>query len=131
MRMRGEIAPQIAAQQYQDELDLLATQHREEMYRHDLILLGVGEDGHTASLFPDTAALGETTQRIVANYVPKLKSWRITFTYPLINCARHVCFLMNAKKQPALIENIITGDTRYPAAQVNPTNGKLTWILSE
>jgi 6-phosphogluconolactonase len=131
MRMRGEIEPSLAAQQYQDDVDLLATQRGEKIYRHDLILLGVGEDGHTASLFPDTAALNETTQRVVANFVPKLDAWRITFTYPLINHARHVCFLVNAKKQPELIERIIDGDREYPAARVNPTSGKLTWILGE
>ena len=131
MRMRGEIDPQIAAQQYQDDVDLLATQRGEQIYRHDLILLGVGDDGHTASLFPESAALTETTERVVANFVAKLNAWRLTFTFPLINHARHVCFLMNAKKQPELIESIINGDAKYPAAQVNPTAGKLTWILGE
>jgi 6-phosphogluconolactonase len=131
MRMRGEIDPQIAAQQYQDDVDLVATQRGEQIYRHDLILLGVGDDGHTASLFPETAALNETTQRVVANFVPKLSAWRITFTFPLINHARHVCFLVNAKKQPELIERIINGDAQYPAARVNPSAGKLTWFLGE
>src|SRR5207244_13621026 len=125
MRMRGEIDPQIAAQQYQDDLDLLATQHGEQMYRHDLILLGLGDDGHTASLFPGSAALNETSQRVVANFVAKLNAWRLTFTFPLINHARHICFLVNAKKQPELIESIINGDTQYPAARVSPTHGKL------
>jgi 6-phosphogluconolactonase len=129
MRMRGEIEPQLAAQRYQDDVDLLARQRGEQIYRHDLILLGVGDDGHTASLFPGTAALSEMTQRVVANFVPKLNTWRITFTYPLINHARHVCFLVNAKKQPELIEKIIGGDKQYPSARVNPANGKLTWIL--
>ena len=131
MRMKGEIEPQLAAQQYQDDLDLLATQRGEQSYRHDLILLGVGDDGHTASLFPGSAALNETNQRVVANFVAKLNAWRITFTYPLINHARHVCFLVNAKKQPELIEKIIGGDQQYPAARVNPTAGKLTWFLGE
>ena len=131
MRMRGEIEPHLAAQQYQDDVDLLASRRGEEIYRHDLILLGVGDDGHTASLFPDTAALAEMKQRVVANFVPKFNTWRITFTYPLINHARHVCFLVNARKQPELIEKIIAGDTKYPSARVNPTNGTLTWILGE
>src|SRR5256714_5133203 len=131
MRMRGEIDPQIAAQQYQDDVDLLATQRGEQIYRHDLILLGLGDDGHTASLFPETAALNETMRRVVANFVPKLNTCRRTFTFPLINHARHVCFLVNAKKNQKLIEAVITGDQQYPAARVNPTSGKLTWILGE
>jgi len=130
-RMRGEIDPQIAAQEYQDGLDVLATQSGEMIYRHDLILLGVGDDGHTASLFPDTAALEEKTRKVVANFVPKFDSWRITFTYPLINQARHVCFLVNANKNPALLEKILDGDQQYPSARVAPANGDLTWILGE
>ena len=129
MRMRGEIEPHLAAQQYQDDVDLLATQRGEQIYRHDLILLGVGDDGHTASLFPESAALTETTERVVANFVAKLNTWRETFTFPLINHARHVCFLVNAKKQSELIERIINGDAKYPAARVTPTHGKVTWIL--
>jgi len=130
-RMRGEIDPQIAAQEYQDGLDVLATQCGEMIFRHDLILLGVGDDGHTASLFPETAALEEKTRRVVANFVPRFDSWRITFTYPLINQARHVCFLANANKNPALLEKILDGDQQYPSARVAPANGDLTWILGE
>src|SRR5689334_3849882 len=131
LRMRGEIDPQIAAQQYQDELDLLATQRGEQLYRHDLLLLGLGPDGHTASLFPETAALNETDRRVIANFVPKFNSWRLTFTFPLINHARHVCFIVNANKNADLIEDVIKGDPKYPASRVNPSSGQLTWILGE
>jgi 6-phosphogluconolactonase len=130
-RMRGEIDPQIAAQEYQDRLDRLAGERGEAVYRHDLILLGIGDDGHTASLFPGTDALEEKVRRVVANFVPKFDSWRITFTYPLINQARHICFLANANKNPALLEKILAGDTQYPAARVEPAEGQLTWILGD
>ena len=130
-RMRGEIDPQIAAQEYQDNLDLLAAQRGEIIYRHDLILLGMGDDGHTASLFPETPALEEKTHKVVANFVPKFDSWRITFTFPLINQARHICFLVNANKHVALLDAVLQGDQQYPAARVEPASGDLTWILGE
>jgi 6-phosphogluconolactonase len=129
MRMRGEIDPRIGAEEYQDKLDLLATQRGEPIYRHDLILLGLGEEGHTASLFPDTAALEETMRRVVANFVPKLNSWRLTFTLPLINQARQICFLVSASKGEELIERALEGDPRYPASGVNPTAGEVIWII--
>ncbi|HSP44865.1 MAG TPA: 6-phosphogluconolactonase [Chthoniobacterales bacterium] len=131
VRMRGEIDPQIAAQEYEDGLGLLATQGGEIIYRHDLILLGVGDDGHTASLFPETAALNEKVRKVVANFVPKFNAWRITFTYPLINQARQVCFLANANKNRSLLEQVLDDDQQYPAARVAPANGGLTWILAE
>jgi 6-phosphogluconolactonase len=130
-RMRGEIDPPAAAQEYQDALDLLATERGEEIYRHDLILLGLGDDGHTASLFPGTAALQEKVRRVAANFVPKFDACRITFTLPLINQARHVCFLANANKNPALLDQVLAGDRQYPAAQVAPIDGGLTWILGQ
>ena len=130
-RMRGEIDPQLAAGEYQDALDLLATQRGELIYRHDLILLGVGDDGHTASLFPGTPALDEMVRGVVANFVPKFDAWRITFTYPLINQARHICFLANANKNLSLLEQVLQGDQQFPAARVAPANGDLTWILAE
>jgi 6-phosphogluconolactonase len=131
MRMRGEIDPQIAAREYQDHLDLMATQRGEPIYRHDLILLGLGDDGHTASLFPGTAALEEITRRVAANFVPKLNAWRLTFTFPLIDHARHILFLVGASKSPELIERVLEGDQQLPAARVNPTKGELTWMIEE
>jgi 6-phosphogluconolactonase len=130
-RLRGEIDPQIAAREYEDHLDVLATQGGETIYRHDLILLGLGDDGHTASLFPNTAGLEEETRKIIANFVPKLNSWRLTFTFPLMNNARDVCFLVNVGKNAELIERVIRGDLQFPASRVNPTAGTLTWIIGQ
>ena len=129
MRMHGEIDPEISAQQYENQLDLLAAQRGEEIYQHDLILLGLGDDGHTASLFPGTAGLEERERRVIANFVPKFSSWRLTFTFPLINHAREVCFLANATKSAELIECVLRGDPQLPASRVEPTAGDVTWIL--
>jgi len=129
MRMRGEIDPEISARQYENQLDLLAAQRGEEIYQHDLILLGLGDDGHTASLFPGTAGLEETMRRLIANFVPKFSSWRLTFTFPLINHARQVCFLVNATKSAELIERVLRGDPQLPATRVEPIAGDVTWIL--
>ena len=128
-RMRGEIDPQLAADEYQDQLDVFAAQKGDMIYRHDLILLGLGPDGHTASLFPGTAALEETNRRVVANFVEKLGEWRLTFTYPLIAQARSVCFLVDGSKQPELIEEVLAGDRQYPAARVE--SGEITWLIAE
>jgi 6-phosphogluconolactonase len=68
---------------------------------------------------------------VVSNFVPKFNSSRLTFTFPLINQARHVCFLLNASKHADLIEKVIHGDQQYPAARVNPVAGKVTWILGQ
>lgn len=131
LRMRGEIDPHLAAQEYQDHLDLIATQRGEQIYRHDLILLGLGDDGHTASLFPGTSALEEASRRVVANFIPKFNSWRLTFTFPLINHARSVCFLVGGGKNAELIERVLAGDSQYPATRVNPTAGELTWLIGQ
>lgn len=131
MRMRGEIDPQIAAEEYEHQLDVIAAGHDELLYQHDLILLGLGEDGHTASLFPGTAALEETARRVVANFVPKLSGWRLTFTFPLINHARHILFLVGASKDPQLIERVLEGNAQFPASRVKPSTGDVTWIIAE
>ncbi|PYI85109.1 MAG: 6-phosphogluconolactonase [Verrucomicrobia bacterium] len=131
MRMRGEIDPQIASREYEDRLNVLATERGESIYRHDLILLGLGDDGHTASLFPGTAGLEEKRRKVIANFVPKLNSWRLTFSFPLINAARHICFLVDANKGADLIERVIEGDRGFPASHVNPAAGKVTWIIGQ
>ncbi|MBA2623490.1 MAG: 6-phosphogluconolactonase [Chthoniobacterales bacterium] len=130
-RMRGEVDPRVAAEEYQEQLDVLATQGGEIIYRHDLILLGLGDDGHTASLFPGTEALGEKVRRVVANFVPKLDAWRLTFTFPLLAQARAICFLVDGSKNQELIEQILNGDGQYPAASVMTTAGQITWIIGQ
>jgi len=131
LRLRGELDPQTAAQEYQDHLDDIATEGGEPIYRHDLILLGLGDDGHTASLFPETAALDETIRRVMANFVPKFNTWRLTFTLPLIDAARHILFLVGASKNPALIERVLQGDSQYPAARVDPSAGDVTGMIGQ
>jgi len=131
MRMRGEIDPQIAAKEYEDQLNAIAAEHDEPIYQHDLILLGLGDDGHTASLFPCTAALDEVTRRVVANFVSKLDALRLTSTFPLINHARQILFLVGASKSPQLVERVLAGDQQFPAARVNPAAGEVTWMIGE
>ena len=124
LRMEGEADPASAAEKYEKEL--LA---RSAPYMHDLVLLGMGDDGHTASLFPGTDALRVTGRLVVANYVPKFSAHRLTFTYPLLNAARHVCFLVNSAGKEAILKQIFDGNTSYPSAAVTPTNGRVTWLL--
>lgn len=100
----------------------------------DLILLGMGDDGHTASLFPDTAALNRDDALVVANHVPKLQADRITFTYPLINAARDVVFLIVGAGKRETLHGVIDGPEQrqhFPSQGVRPTAGKLTWLVDE
>ena len=122
-----------AAQQYEATLKALygTDELRADRPLLDVNFLGMGDDGHTASLFPGTAALDEMTRRVMANFVPKFNAWRLTFTFPLINAARHILFLVGAKKDPALIERVLQGDSQYPAARVNPSTGDVTWMIAE
>jgi 6-phosphogluconolactonase len=126
LRMKGEIDPATAAAEYDAALQ---ERSPEGTFRHDLILLGMGPDGHTASLFPGTPALEERSRLVVENYVPQQKMNRITFTYPLIDAARHVCFLVNSAGKDAILEEVFSGTSNYPCAAVNPTDGRLTWLL--
>jgi 6-phosphogluconolactonase len=128
-RIQGELPPEEAAADYDARLTQLASRFKETRYRHDLLLLGMGPDGHTASLFPGTNALTEQTRNVVSNFVPKFDTYRITFTYPLINAARHVCFLLQGEDKKPVLREILAGSKEYPAAHVSPTDGRVTWVL--
>jgi 6-phosphogluconolactonase len=121
-----------AAQAYEHTLQKVFSLQAGQLPRFDLILLGMGPDGHTASLFPETPALRESSGLVVANWVEKLKAHRITFTLPVINNARRITFLVSgADKAPAL-HSVLESDTpgeHYPAKLVKPTDGKLIWFV--
>jgi 6-phosphogluconolactonase len=100
--------------------------------RFDLIFLGVGPDGHTASLFPGTSALSEKQRLVVANWVPKFNTDRITFTFPVLNAAACVIFVMSgADKAPILHEVLENAGAGLPSQKVRPANGKLIWMVDE
>lgn len=128
-RMRGELPPDQAAAEYEQRLAHVAARMGEPRYVHDLILLGMGDDGHTASLFPETAALEEEERSVVANFVPKFDTHRITFTYPLINAARKVCFLVNDPAKEPILQAVLAGGSGYPAERVAPTHGSVQWLV--
>jgi 6-phosphogluconolactonase len=128
-RVRGELAPEVAARAYANALtDFFCGPHA----RLDLVLLGLGEDGHTASLFPGSDALQETTRlaaAVEAHYEDRPAD-RVTLTLPAINTARHILFLVTGSDKARIVRAVLEGDQRsYPARQVYPTAGELTWLL--
>jgi 6-phosphogluconolactonase len=133
-RMAGEKEPRVAAAEYERELIQFFQLSNDELPRFDLILLGLGEDGHTASLFPGSDALKETRRLVVANYVAKFNAHRLTLTLPVLNHGAAVLFLITGAGKAAVVKEILTdgGDpSRFPAAQIQPTNGRLMWIVTE
>jgi 6-phosphogluconolactonase len=123
-----DIAPDEAAAIYEEGIRRVLAAGPGQMPIFDLILLGLGDDGHTASLFPDTEALGMEDALVVPNFVPRLDSWRITFTYPLINAAGRVVFLVSGPEKAGVVADVLRG-ADFPAARVRPTDGELVWVL--
>jgi len=126
-RIKGELSPEVAASEYEAKLSAVATRFGERVYAHDLLLLGFGEDGHTASLFPDSAALEETVRLVVPNIGPKPPPQRITFTYPLINAARFVLFLLKDPAKEPILQSALQG--QFPSGKVRPEAGKVLWLV--
>ena len=126
-RMRGELPPEAAAAEYEQELRVFFG----EPPRFDLVMLGIGGDGHTASLFPETPALEVTDRLAVANPVPRLETTRLTLTAPVINAARAVVFLVAGEDKAEALREILEGDAdprAYPAKLVGP-DGDLAWMV--
>jgi 6-phosphogluconolactonase len=119
-----------------EDLDFGARQYEEELRRviggdgvpvFDLIWLGMGADGHTASLFPDSAALDERERLVVANWVPSLEAWRMTLTYPVLNAAREAMFVVTGADKADAVARIRAGSDDPPAARVRAR--RTIWLV--
>jgi 6-phosphogluconolactonase len=132
-RIQTELTdPAVAAALYADELRRDFALQSGEVPRFDLVYLGMGDDGHTLSLFPHTAALHAGDQLVVANDVPRLGTQRITMTAPLANNAAHVAFLIAGPDKAAALAAVLEGPRdpeQYPAQLIHPTNGELYWLV--
>lgn len=126
-RMMGEDDPQHAADEYDAML------HKDFPTGVDLILLGIGEDGHTASLFPGTRALDAASDRFcVANQVPQMDSWRLTLTAAYINSAFEVLLLVSGIAKAPVARVVLEGQARpgqYPISLIQPKTSRLTWLM--
>lgn len=131
-RMRGEIDPGEAAEAYERTLRGTFGIEPPDVPRFDLNILGVGPDGHTASLFPGTTALEECERWVVENHVPQLQTWRITLTYPVLNAARLTLVLVSGENKSGAIRRIFDPNEtdKPPAAFVQP-EGQMIWLLDE
>jgi len=124
-RIHAELPPAEAAAQYEQEM---RAHFAAELPRFDLVLLGMGPDGHTASLFPGTPALAEQQHWVVANWVANFGASRLTLTFPVLNNAGEVMFLVTGAEKRAALRQIFRDHQPLPAAAVHPS-GKLLWLL--
>jgi 6-phosphogluconolactonase len=129
-RIRGEMPPEEGARAYEEEL--LRSFWGAGLPAFDLVILGVGEDGHTASLFPDAPSLSEEKRFAIPVYVEKLQSRRITLTLPVLNNAEMILFLATGRKKAGILREIIGNGKRtpkYPASLIQPVRGETIWLL--
>ena len=127
-RMRGEDDPSAAAADY----DVVLRREAGQSPRFDLILLGMGPDGHTASLFPGTVAEIDHGKLCIAHYVPKLDAWRLTLTPRAINAARNVAITAGGAEKADALREVLEGPKHtavYPAQLVHPLHGELRWFV--
>lgn len=130
-RIRGEKDPAVAAVEYEQELRNVVG-GGDGLPACDLVLLGLGDDGHTASLFPGTAAVAERIKLVTDVFVPELNAHRITITFPAINSAHTVLFLVSGRSKAATLKGVLEDRNQsFPATQVNPRSGNLLWFLDE
>jgi len=132
-RMRGEIAdPRAAAREYEEVIRRACRLEADTLPRFDVCLLGLGSDGHTASLFPALPAIRETQRWVAAARVEKLDAWRLTLTPAVLNNARHVLFLVTGKEKAETLRAVLEGPVdadRLPAQIVRPARGRVEWLL--
>lgn len=124
--------PKKIAEDYEVSVAVFFALSEDELPRFDLILLGMGEDGHTASLFPFTKALKESKKNVAVNWVEKLNTNRLTFTYPTINNASNVIFLIGSESKAEVLKEILEGEyqpEKYPAQAVKLNDGDLFWLI--
>lgn len=125
-RLCGEIEPENAAAEYERIIKKTLGANP----RFDLILLGLGDDGHTASLFPQTKALGETERLVAANFVEKLDGFRLTLTFRAINAARNILFLAAGAAKAEVVKKVSAAPTfDLPASLIKPVKGNCRWFL--
>jgi len=133
-RMEGELDPEEAAARYESAIRNTLRLEGAELPTFDLIALGMGDDGHTASLFPHTQGLHELGRIAIANHVPQKDTWRLTLTLPVINQARNVIFLIQGADKAAVLKRVLLGayePETLPSQLIRPANGKLTILLDK
>jgi 6-phosphogluconolactonase len=130
-RVHAEDAAQSAAAAYEQELVRFFQLQQGQFPRFDLIFLGMGPDGHTASLFPGSPGLSENHRLVIANWVEKFNAYRITFTFPVLNHAQNVLFLVGGADKASALHKIFDNENEgeeLPAGRIHPS-GKLIWLV--
>ena len=131
-RMEGELPPEKAAAGYEKVIRETVPAEEAGIPRLDLILLGMGDDGHTASLFPGSQALHISDRLVAADYFSKFDAFRLTFTYPLLNAGRHVLILVSGASKADTLHRVLNGPPQphvFPVQGVQPTTGQFRWLV--